>query len=122
MPELPSPATVVIVPPDTFRIRLLSRSAMKRLPAESTATPWGYQSDALVAGPPSPEKPAFPFPATTVNTPFGEIRTTMLFPESAAYTLPRASTATPEVVPKGAFSACTLDLGKNQFVPATVLI
>jgi hypothetical protein len=56
-PSLPLPATVVIVPPDTFRIRLLKESAMYRFPAESTATPIGVNNDALVAGPPSPEKP-----------------------------------------------------------------
>src|SRR5438552_17933212 len=50
---LPLPATVLIIPSRvTFRIRWLPRSAMKRLPAASTATPQGRFRDALVAGPP----------------------------------------------------------------------
>ena len=41
-PAEPSPATVEITPAvDTFRMRLLSVSAMKRLPVVSTATAWG---------------------------------------------------------------------------------
>jgi hypothetical protein len=39
-----------------LRMRLLSVSAMYRLPAASTATPPAALSEALVAGPPSPEK------------------------------------------------------------------
>ena len=42
----------------TTRIRLLSVSAITRLPAPSTATPPGKSSSAPVAGPPSPENPA----------------------------------------------------------------
>ena len=38
----------------TSRTRLLPASAMKRLPAASTATPVGQFSSAAVAGPPSP--------------------------------------------------------------------
>ena len=50
---------VVMVPfGDTMRMRLLVRSAIYRFPAASTATPCGLWSIALVAGPPSPEKPA----------------------------------------------------------------
>ena len=48
----------------TTRTRLLSVSAMTRLPAPSTATPAGWSSSALVAGPPSPENPPVPLPAT----------------------------------------------------------
>jgi hypothetical protein len=39
------------------------------LPAESTATPCGEFNCALTAGPPSPEKPAREFPATSVRVP-----------------------------------------------------
>lgn len=38
-PSVPSPAIVVITPPDTLRTRWFSESAMYGLPAESTATP-----------------------------------------------------------------------------------
>ena len=51
--EYPPPATVVITPFETLRIRLYP-SAMYRLPAESTATPLGPTNWALVAGPLSP--------------------------------------------------------------------
>ena len=40
-PGVPFPATVVITPFETLRMRLLPESAMYRLPAESTATPSG---------------------------------------------------------------------------------
>src|ERR1035437_5170339 len=86
------------------------------------ATPKGEYSDALVAGPPSPENPCLPFPATTVNTPFGQILTTMLLDQSGAYTLPWASTATAPSSPKGGLNAGMLEVGKNQSVPATVVI
>jgi hypothetical protein len=39
------------------------------LPASSTATPVGFGTPARVAGPPSPETFADPFPATVVMTP-----------------------------------------------------
>src|SRR5947199_199911 len=53
----------------TFRIRLLPKSAMKRFPDPSTATPDGPASRADVAGPPSPLKPDVPLPATVVIKP-----------------------------------------------------
>ena len=72
-PAAPLPASVVMMPPaDTFRIRLLKVSAMKRFPAASTATPLGSFNDAEVAGPPSPEKPSTPLPATVVMMPLTE--------------------------------------------------
>ena len=46
-----------IVPLETMRMRLLTVSAMYRLPVESTATPLGQYNSALVAGPLSPPKP-----------------------------------------------------------------
>jgi len=55
-PERPSPAIVLMIPAVfTLRMRWLS-SAMKMFPELSTAMPSG-SSDALVAGPPSPEDP-----------------------------------------------------------------
>ena len=60
---VPLPATVVMMPlADTFRIRPLKESAIKRFPEASTATPTGLHSDAAVAGPPSPEKPGIHCP------------------------------------------------------------
>src|SRR5664280_18204 len=64
---VPLPATVVMVPSGaTRRPRLLPGSAMYRLPAASTARPLGMSRQAWVAGPPSPQKPAVPLPATVV--------------------------------------------------------
>jgi hypothetical protein len=72
--NVPPPATVVMIPlAETFRTRKLFVSAMNRLPAPSTATLHGH-SCALVAGPPSPEKPRVPLPATVVMIPSGETR------------------------------------------------
>jgi hypothetical protein len=53
-------------------MRLLLESAMKRRPEASTATPEGAFRDAEIAGPPSPEKPWVPFPATVVMSPPGD--------------------------------------------------
>src|SRR5271156_2422607 len=75
------------------RMRLLVRSAMYRSPAESIAIPLGPFNCALEAGPLSPLKPAVPFPATVVITPF-ETLLILLVPESAMYRLPAESTAT----------------------------
>ena len=69
---------------------------MYRLPAASTATPWGPFNCALAAGPPSPEYPVDPFPATVpMMAPLAETLRTRLLPKSAMYTLPEESTATP---------------------------
>src|ERR1039458_6074014 len=57
---------------DTFRIRLLPLSATKRFPEASTATPLGPFNSAEVAGPPSPEKPLLPLPATVVMMPLAD--------------------------------------------------
>ena len=72
-PCVPFPATVVITPFETLRMRLLTVSAMYRLPAESTATPAGRYNWALVAGPLSPQA-SEPPPATVVITPFETLR------------------------------------------------
>src|SRR5581483_6094872 len=74
---LPVPATVVMIPlTSTLRIRWLSESAIQMLPAPSTLAPRSKLSSAFVAGPPSPEKPAFPVPATVEMMPSGEMRRT----------------------------------------------
>ena len=52
-----------------MRTRLLNLSAMKSAPAASTTTPTGKFRRAWVAGPPSPEKLAWPVPATVVIVP-----------------------------------------------------
>ena len=70
---------------------------------------------------PSRENPGVPFPATTVNAPPGEIRTTTKFKKSEAYTFPWLSMATAVTGPKGALRAC-VTVGKTQSVPATVVI
>ena len=77
---LPFPAMVEMIPPGvTMRIRLFEVSAIKRLPARSTATPRGWFKEAAAAGPLSPEKPPLsgkpitPFPANVEITPPGVI-------------------------------------------------
>lgn len=55
--------------PLTSRIRLVPTSAITRLPFASVATPSGALSPALVAGPPSPEYPSVPLPATVYTSP-----------------------------------------------------
>ena len=73
------PAMVLIVPPGvTFRMRLLARSEMYRFPEASTARPFGVFNDADVAGPPSPEKPWVPLPATVEIIPLGDTLRTRL--------------------------------------------
>src|SRR5207248_223186 len=78
-PDVPLPATVVIVPADeTRRMRLLLKSAIRKPPSAVAATPEGALSWAAVAGPPSPEKPDVPLPATVVIVPAGETRRMLL--------------------------------------------
>ena len=103
-PGVPFPATVVITPLETLRMRLFSVSPMYRLPAESTATPVRSLNWALVAGPPSPLKPCVPFPATVVITPFETMRRREA-PVSAIYKSPAESTATPSGPPNWALVA-----------------
>src|SRR5215831_1353011 len=62
-----------------FRTRLLLVSAMKRFPEVSTATSVGLLSPAVVAGLPSPENPAIPFPAMVEIVPVpSTLRTRLL--------------------------------------------
>ena len=72
-PDTPFPATVVIVPSaDTFLIRSLSISAIRKPPSAVGATANGMDSRASIAGPPSPANPSTPLPATVVIVPDGE--------------------------------------------------
>jgi hypothetical protein len=66
---VPPPATVVIAPFETLRTVLLSKSAIYKLPAESTAIPVGKLNWALAAGPLSPPEPYVPLPAARVKMP-----------------------------------------------------
>ncbi len=111
---------------DTSRTRLLLASAMKRLPAASTATPVGEYSSALVAGPPSPERPKAPLPATVLMTPAGDTSRTRLLPWSAMKRSPAASTANPTGLPARLSSAAVAGppspLKPRVPLPATVVI
>jgi ATP-binding cassette subfamily B protein/ATP-binding cassette subfamily C protein len=48
----------------TSRMRLFSQSAIRTSPSPATATPSGPFTSAFAAGPPSPENPAVPLPAS----------------------------------------------------------
>ena len=70
MPVAPvAEATVVMIPlmPSTRRMTLFPRSAIYKLPLESTARPAGEFRLADVAGPLSPANAAVPFPATVLS-------------------------------------------------------
>src|ERR1035441_9951140 len=71
-PLVPPPAMVLMVPEAlTLRMRWLPPSTISRLPALSTATFRVWPRPlicALAAGPPSPEKPGVPVPATVVRS------------------------------------------------------
>ena len=49
---------------------------MYSVPSGATATPWGLESMAEVAGPPSPLNPGVPVPATVVMMPLASTRRT----------------------------------------------
>src|ERR1039458_3730836 len=90
-PAVPLPANVLMVPVGlTRRIRLFPRSVMYRFPALSLTQSVGPNIAAAVAGPPSPEYPDAPLPATVVIVPPGEIRR---MAPTAAYRLPLGSNA-----------------------------
>ena len=55
--------------PSTLRMRWLNESDISRLPPPSIAIGPSWNRLALVAGPPSPEKPTVPLPATVVMVP-----------------------------------------------------
>src|SRR3990172_1323899 len=86
--QVPFPAMVVMVPDgSTFRIRPQD-SSRYTLPSGPTAMLLTVSTCASVAGPPSPEKPGVPFPATTWMSPSGVILRTRLTgppPEAQAW-------------------------------------
>src|SRR5437899_1199873 len=91
---------------------------MKRLPALSTKTLVGNQSEAEVAGPPSPVKPPGPPPATVVIAPLvALIMRTRLLRVSAKYRLLAASTASPY----GSFTAVCCCASSNGSTPVDAL-
>ncbi len=92
-PPVPPPATVVILPCETFLIRAFPLSAIRTFPEPSIAKPLGALKLAEVAGPLSP-KPLLPPPAKVVMVPPLTLRT-RLFPVSLMYTLPAASPTMP---------------------------
>jgi hypothetical protein len=95
-PNVPVPATVVIIPfGETRRIRWLLVSASTMLPSGSSATPCTRFSCALVAGPPSPENPEEAVPATVVIRPSAVTRRTDGRNGSAKTKLPSGRTAMP---------------------------
>ena len=76
----------------TRRMRL--PSAMSAFPLPSSATPETIERLALVAGPPSPEKPDAPVPASVVMIPLPAATRRIRFPKASAMsTLPAGSTA-----------------------------
>ena len=93
----PLPATVVMIPvvAFTFRTLLLAASPMYRFPAASNAIAPGLSNSALVAAPPSPEKPEVPLPATVVMIRvFAAILRTLLLERSTMKILPALSVRT----------------------------
>src|ERR1700730_10739531 len=98
--------TVVIVPSGvTFRIRALLPSVIYKFPLTSRATPVGKLICALMAGPPSPEKPGEPLPARVVRVPSALTKRIRLLAVSAIYRLLEASTATLRGMERAAFVA-----------------
>ena len=120
----PSPTTVVMTPlVPTLRMRLSDVSAMYRLPAVSKTTAQGRFRPALVAVPPSPERPKVPFPATVVIMPLAFTLRMRLFDLSAMYRLPKVSTVSPTGPYKLALVACPPSPEKLKLpLPATVVI
>ena len=93
-PCVPLPATVVITPFETLRMRWLARVGDVQVAGGVHGDAVGIVNWALVAGPLSPLKPRVPLPATVVITPFETLRMRWLY-VSAMYRLPAESTATP---------------------------
>ena len=89
------PAIVVTTPPAViFRIVWLLVSATYSVPVPSTAIPCGPPNRAALPVPSfDPNAPAWP--ASVVTTPAGVICRIVLLLESATYTVPAVSTATP---------------------------
>lgn len=94
-PTAPVPAIVVMMPEvSTFRIRALW-SPMYRLPAMSRSMPHGCFKLAAVAGPPSPEAPNSPLPATVVMIPDASTLRIRLLSLSRMYRQPEESMQRP---------------------------
>ena len=74
--------------------RLFCSSAISRSPEGVTAMPFGALSRAALAGPPSPESPRIPSPASVVITPSGSTRRTRLLELSAIRKAPFPSSTT----------------------------
>ena len=82
-PAIPVPAKVERVPSGWIRRTRALRGSVTRAPPSGSATTACGTIPAAVAGPPSPEKRASPFPAIVVMVPSGAIRRTRLLPWSA---------------------------------------
>ena len=85
------PATVVIRPCRTRRMRLLWVSAIRKPPSGNAATECGSSSSALLARPPSPAEPGRPSPATVVIRPEAETLRIAMLPASATRNPPPGS-------------------------------
>ena len=87
-----------MIPSDAWILRSnrFELSAMKMLPAVSTATDCGLNNNALLAGPPSPDVPDVPnTPAMVWIVPTKSTIRMTWSPLSEMYTFPKASHATP---------------------------
>jgi hypothetical protein len=124
LPIAPFPATVVITPSGaTRRTRWFTISAINTFPSRSIATCRGVFNDASFAGPPSPENPGRPFPATTNKTPSARTRITMLLSVSQKYgSFVSGCTAIDIVNPNGACTAARPSPSNTYPVPTTVLM
>ena len=92
----PVPPIVFIVPGDGIdgAQAMVADSQISSRPSGSIAMLWGWRSAARAAGPPSPENPGVPMPATVESRPVpaSTLRTTWLS-RSAMYRCPRPSNA-----------------------------
>ena len=114
----PLPAKVVITPAGVMRrTRLLSVSVTYKLPRASKAKALGKFSWALVAGPPSPPKPAAPVPAKVETIPAGVTRRMRFEARSVINKLPAASNA----MPVGWFSCALVACPPSPLEPAIPL-
>src|SRR5258706_16061314 len=103
--KLPFPATVVMTPRSTLRIRWEKVSAITRLAFGSSQTALGNCMLASRADPPSPEKPNVPLPAIVEIVPEVLTRRIRLLLKSAMRICPDPSTKIPETSDKQALTA-----------------
>jgi hypothetical protein len=120
----PLPATVLIVPSEASRrTRLLIPSEMYRPPSGPISRPFGLRRVAAVPGPPSPEKPSTPVPATVEIVPSGSTLRTRWEALSAMNRLPAPSRATAwGVLMAAAVAGPPSPFEAGTPVPATVVI